>query len=81
MATLRCPTCGYENPPTNSFCAKCATSLSRESARANRKSHVFLPPQTELAKKTSTKSASSFPTLALALIVIVIAGIAIYLWS
>ncbi len=47
---MRCPACKEDNLSTNLFCSKCATSLGKEQAKAQRKSQVYLPPQSEVAK-------------------------------
>lgn len=76
---MRCSACGEENPATNLFCSKCASSLAKEQARIGRSSRVYLPPQAELDRpvKHSRKSTSGFWLLGLLAIVIVL-GLVLY---
>lgn len=69
---MRCSACDQENPATNLFCSKCASSLAKEQSRANRNNRVYLPPQTDLDKPRKKKDKSHGGLWLVAILVIAI---------
>ena len=75
---MRCPACGHDNPDSNLFCAKCATSLARQQVRAGRASKVLLPPQSDMADRPARQTEGQFPIGWIVVVIIIATALAIY---